>query len=414
MLTEGMIKYDPNMLNDAVTGLESGKQYCEFYASIVYEGSKIEGVPVFAVYDTSLSDGSLSFSMDGVYFENDYMENIKINKDGSVSLEDYYLKYRINEFDYMFTRPVSKLYDENGALIDDYNSYETGVYEGIIIKNEFNPEEYFAVSLLVYTDENLQYEISCSDGIFRVEAGTSADEVRKMLTGKSGYFSEGINFGDQSSWGTSDFIILTEDMFVNLKDEDFATVGNKTLTLVYEGKDCSFDILVLPSGEGDKYTYYDVAKPYPAIVYKGGYILVNDMILYSYKNTGIDNVIKINTGENNPELYYLMTTEEKGDALKSWIPSGEGVPTKADGAKCFNMELDGEQFLGAQFLVRVVAVGVDNVSYYLEMYIYNINDRNYYHYCTIDVVVEKSEGKIVKVSGAGLNYTVEGSNLVQV
>ncbi len=424
MLTEDMIDYDPNKLNDAVTALESGKQYCEFSASIEYKGSDTEvfvtDVPVFAIYDTSLSDGSLSFSIDGVYFENDYTEDIKINRNGSVSLEDYYLKYSFNDFNGMFTRPVSKLYDENGALIDDYNSYETGVYEGIIIKNEFNPEENFIVNLLVYTDDNLQYEINCSDGIFRVEVGTSADKVREMLTGKSGYFSERINFGDQSFWGASDLIILTEDMLSNLMDEDFATVGNKTLTLVYEGKDCSFDILVLPSGEGDKYTYYAGAEPYSAIVYKGGYILVNDRILYSYENTEIPNVIKINTGENYPELYYLMTTDENGAALKSWVPSGEAVPTEADGAKCFNMELDGEQFLGAQFLgaqflVRVVAVGVDNVSYYLEMYIHNIDDENNYHYCTIDVVVEKDEAEnIVKVSGAGLNYEVEGSDLVQV
>ena len=422
MLTEGMIKYDPNMLDGAVKGLEEGEQYCEFYVSIEYEGSKIEGVPVFAIYETSLSDGSLSFSMDRVvYFENDSTENIKINKDGSVSLEGYYLKYRINKFDYMFTRPVRELYDENGALIDDYNSYETGVYK-CTIKSEFNPEEYFTVSLLVYTDENLQYEISYSDGIFRVEAGTSADKVREMLTGKSGYFSEEINFGDQSSWGTSDFIILTEDMFVNLKDEDFATVGNKALTLVYEGKNCRFDIQVLPSGEGSGYTYYAGAVQYSAKVYEG-YILVEgmlvddmlvevDKILYSYENTEIPNVIKINTGENNPELYYLMTTDENGPALMSWIPSEEGVPTKADGEKCFNMEFNGEQFL-----VRLVAAdadNADNVSYYLEMYIYNIDDGSKYHYCTIDVVVEKSEGKIVKVSGAGLNYEVVGSDLVAV
>ena len=409
MLTEDMITYEQSMLDEAVKGLESGEQYYKFSASIEYEGSNT-GVSVFAIYDTSFSDGSLFFSREeGVYFENDNAENIKINRNGSVSLEDYYLKYRINELDCMFTRPIRELYDvKNGELSFDYNSCATGVYE-CIIKNEFNPEEYFAVSLIVYTDDNLQYEISCSDGIFRVEAGTSADAVREMLTGKSGDFSEEINFGDQSYWGTSDLIILTEDMLSNLMDEDFATVGDKTLTLVYEGKNCRFDIQVLPSGEYLEYAYYDVAKKYSAKVYEG-YILVEDTKIYSYKNTEIENVIKINTSENYPELYYLKTEDENGLALKSWVPSGEAVPAEADGEKCFNMEFNGEQFL-----VRLVAADADNVSYYLEMYIYNIDDGSKYHYCTIDVVVEKdSEGKIVKVSGAGLNYEVEGSNLVAV
>ena len=49
------------------------------------------------------------------------------------------------------------------------------------------------------------------------------------------------------------------------------------------------------------------------------------------------------------------------------------------------------------------------------MYIYNIDDGSKYHYCTIDATVAKDEkDNIISVSGAGLNYAVEGSNLVQV
>ncbi len=414
MLTEDMIDYDPNKLNDAVTALESGEQYREFYASIEYKRSDtevyvIEDVRVFAIYDTSLSDGSLSVSMDGVYFENDKTENIKINKDGSVSLEGYYLKYRINEFEGMFTRPVSELYDASGkSPIDDYNSYETGVYE-CTIKSEFNPEEYFTVSLLVYTDDNLQYEIRCSDGIFRVEAGTSADAVREMLTGKSGDFSEEINFGDQSYWGASDLIILTEDMLSNLMDEDFATVGNKTLTLVYEGKNCSFDIQVLPSEEGVDCRYYE----YPnldgvkAKFYESGYIIFNDSIIYSFVNLPElgENVIKV-TPQYGPELYYVKDYIGEDLFISPWIPSGQDIPTvdSADGKTCFIF--NGPS--GEEFIFRLADDNnTEDNQYYFELYV-SWKD-NYVRYMTFDATVAKDEaGNIISVSGGGFDWTIDG------